>query len=103
MPAAVSCATIASRFATRKVSIHCCASDPKYFVVTGNGWNAVVPESWRHGSISFAVGVRATPKFFSYHSARAFESFALKKKPPMPVTFSLGRAWEVATGAEDAR
>src|SRR5690242_6138466 len=49
----------------------------------------------------FAVGVRATPRFFSYHSARAFGFFALKKKPPMPATLSIG--WEAAACADDNR
>src|SRR5258708_938194 len=47
-----------------------------------------------------AVGVRATPRFVAYHSASAFGSFALKKKPPMPVTLSFGGFW-VPVGWED--
>jgi hypothetical protein len=51
----------------------------------------------------FAVGVRPTPRFFSYHSASAFGSLALKKKPPMPVTLSIGRFPEVAACGGDGR
>src|SRR5471032_2285811 len=50
MPARRSCATIASRLRTRKLSMKTCSARPKYFVVAANGWNAVGPAVCCHGS-----------------------------------------------------
>src|ERR1700691_2793061 len=50
MPAARSCAVIASTSRTRKLTIHICLESPKYVLGSGDGLNAVGPACWYQGA-----------------------------------------------------
>src|ERR1700729_195975 len=63
----------------------------KYFVLSLKGFHWVSPflllsSSSRHSKL-VPYGVVSNPRCVLYHSLMAFGSLALKKMPPIPVTF----------------
>src|SRR5262249_44875073 len=54
-----------------------------------NGAKAVVPASCRQAVPPWLFGIVVTPRLSSYHLASLSGSFARKKNPPIPVTFSI--------------
>src|SRR5580692_7800915 len=79
--AARSCATIASRSRTRKLTIHICLESPKYSVVSGNGANPTRPCLLPPWQFLVARRCHRDPKVFLIPASQRLWVFSVEEQP----------------------